>query len=211
MAESGEHGSDGRFVELLQDARRGSNQSLGHALEACRQYLLLIANRELDEQLKAKGGASDLVQETFFEAQRDFEKFTGGTQEEMLAWLRRILLNNVHNFRRFWLTTMKRSASSEIPIPDGSSGEAVPNLSSPQDSPSQRAINNERMAAVQSALSRLSDEQREVIILHNQQHWSFAAIGDKIGKSADAARKLWARAVDRLQHELAQEDDSSSR
>ena len=52
-------------------ARGGSREALGEALESCRAYLLLVANRELDDDLQAKGAPSDLVQETFLEAQRD--------------------------------------------------------------------------------------------------------------------------------------------
>jgi RNA polymerase sigma-70 factor (ECF subfamily) len=130
----------------------------------------------------------------------------------MLAWLRRILLNNVANFRRFHLETGKRNAGLERPIhDDASTSDAAPELPSPQQTPSQWAIKQERMAALETALSRLSEEQRQVIVLHNQQHLSFEAIGVKIGKTADAARKLWARAVERLQQELGPGDDSSSR
>ena len=200
------------FADLLAAARQGSSQSLGDALEICRQYLLLVANRELDEQLQAKGGGSDLVQETFFEAQRDFAKFTGSTQDEMLAWLRRILLNNVANFRRFHLETGKRNAGLERPIHDEqSTSGAGPELPSPQQTPSQWAIKKERIDALDGALTRLPEEQRQVIVLRNQQHLSFEAIGAKMGKTADAARKLWARAVERLQQELGSSDDSSSR
>ncbi len=212
MSQSVESDSQARFQELLDAARRGSTESLGKALEICRQYLLLVANREMDEQLQAKGGGSDLVQETFFEAQRDFGRFNGSSQDEMLAWLRRILLNNIQNFRRFWLDTEKRNAGVEIPIQeDNSSREMGPDLASPQQTPSQWAIKKERIDAIDSALARLPDEQRQVIILRNQQHLSFEEISGRIGRTADAARKLWARAVERLQEELGQTDDSSAR
>lgn len=211
MSHSGNGAGNRDFGDLLHSARNGSSQSLGHALEICRQYLLLVANRELDEQLKAKGGASDLVQETFYEAQRDFARFGGQSQDEMLAWLRRILLNNVANFRRHYLETEKRNPNIEIPIhSDGSTSDAAPPLACQQQSPSQWAIKKERMAALDSAMERLPDDQRQAIVLRNQQHLSFEEIGAQIGKTGDAARKLWARAVERLQHELGQNDDSSS-
>lgn len=212
MRASGDMDSNVRFEDLLAAARRGSSQSLGSALEICRQYLLLVANRELDEQLQAKGGGSDLVQETFYEAQRDFAKFTGSTQDEMLAWLRRILLNNVANFRRFHLETGKRNAGLERPIPDdASASDGGAELPSPQQTPSQWAMKKERLDALEVALARLPDEQQQVIVLRNQQHLSFEEIGAKMDKTADAARKLWARAVERLQQELGANDDSSSR
>ena len=72
----------------LPEARAGSHEALGQALEACRAYLLLIANQQIDPHLRAKGGASDLVQETFLEAQRDFTHFQGDGIEQFQAWLR---------------------------------------------------------------------------------------------------------------------------
>src|SRR5262245_37348302 len=61
----------------LTEALAGSHEALGHALEGCRGYLLHVAMQELDADLASKAGASDLVQETFLEAQRDFARFQG--------------------------------------------------------------------------------------------------------------------------------------
>ena len=59
------------FTPSLAAARAGSREALGRVLESCRGYLLLIAQQELDPALQARGGASDLVQQTFLEAQAD--------------------------------------------------------------------------------------------------------------------------------------------
>jgi hypothetical protein len=58
------------------------------ALDGCRQYLLLIANEMIGPELQAKFGASDLVQDTFIEAQRHLAGFRGTSNAEMRAWLR---------------------------------------------------------------------------------------------------------------------------
>src|SRR5271156_1601698 len=97
-------------------ARAGSSEALGQVLEACRGYLLLIAQQELDTKLQAKGGASDLVQQTFLEAQRDFAAFQGTTHAALLAWMRQLLVNNLANFRRD-LHRDKRRVTREIPLP----------------------------------------------------------------------------------------------
>ena len=60
-------------------ARQGNREALGRALSSVRDYLLLVANEELDPALHAKGNASDLVQETFLRAQRGVEAFRGRT------------------------------------------------------------------------------------------------------------------------------------
>src|SRR5262249_25645214 len=83
---------------LLGPARAGSREALGQVIEAFRPYLLLVAREEQDPAFQGKGGASDLVEETFLEAVRDFDRFHGTTAEELLAWLRKLLLNNVADF-----------------------------------------------------------------------------------------------------------------
>src|SRR4051812_35536174 len=103
-------------AQWLTAAQAGSRDALGQALEACRGYLLLIAQQELDPELQAKGSASDLVQQTFLEAQRDFAGFQGATQEALQAWMRRLLLNNLANFRRD-LHRDKRRVSREVALP----------------------------------------------------------------------------------------------
>src|SRR5262249_18371673 len=104
------------FLERLARARAGDGEALGRLLDGCRGYLLLIARQELDADLQAKGGASDLVQDTFVDAQRDFIRFVGGDEAELLAWLRRILLNNLANFTRGFRETEKRKVALEVPI-----------------------------------------------------------------------------------------------
>src|SRR5437899_477303 len=86
------------IVDRIRRARGGSDAALGQLLEECRAYLLLVANQELPAQLRGKAGASDVVQETFLQAQKNFERFRDQGEAELLAWLRRILLNNVANF-----------------------------------------------------------------------------------------------------------------
>src|SRR5262245_50318676 len=116
----------------LPAARAGSQEALGLALEACRNYLLLIAERELDPDLRAKGGASDLVQETFLEAFRDFSRFHGTSEVELLAWLRQLLLHNLANFARRYRDTAKRQVGREVPLHGaGDAGNGCEDVAAP--------------------------------------------------------------------------------
>jgi len=71
--------SDDRTIELIHQAHGGSSEALGQLLDGCRGYLLRIAGEDIDPRLRAKGEPSDIVQETFLEAQRDFGEFRGAT------------------------------------------------------------------------------------------------------------------------------------
>jgi RNA polymerase sigma-70 factor, ECF subfamily len=190
-------------ADHLPAARAGSREALGEALEACRAYLLRIANQGLDADLQAKGGASDLVQETFLEAHRDFARFQGSTEAELLAWLRCLLLNNVANFARSYRATSKRAVGREVRLESGDSSRAGnADLVAGTFSPSTEAMAHEKAEAVARALERLPEDHRRVIMLRNQERREFDDIGRLMDRSPDAARRLWSRAIERLQHEL---------
>jgi RNA polymerase sigma-70 factor (ECF subfamily) len=187
----------------LPAAHAGCREALGQALEACRGYLLHVAERELDPELRAKGGASDLVQQTFLEAQRDFAHFQGNTEADLLAWLRHLLRHNLGKFRRAYRRTQKRGVGREVSLDAGRAGgprgEEVPADGS---SPSEQAVQHEQDEALERALEGLPEDYRQVIRLRYKEDRSFEEIAGLIGRSAEAARKLWARAVKRLQQEL---------
>ena len=80
---------------LLRDARDGRSQSLGKLLQLYANYLKILASTQLDQNLRGRVSPSDVVQETLFEAHRDFQQFRGKTSYEFVAWLRRIMVNNL--------------------------------------------------------------------------------------------------------------------
>lgn len=199
---------DRPIADWIRSARAGSDEALGRLLEECRAYLLLVANRALPPELRGKAGASDLVQETFLQAQLDFPRFHDHTERELLAWLRRILLNNIANFKRHYCGTGKRQLGREVPLGEGPLGEPSPEVPVAGPSPSSLLVAEEQDAALAGALGRLPDEYRRVITWRNYDRLSFGEIGDRLGRSAAAARKLWVRAVERLQELLDLSDDA---
>lgn len=191
------------MFRCIEAARHGSPQAMGQLMEICRQYLLLVANKELNDELRAKGGASDLVQDTFMEAQRDFASFQGGNEEELLAWLRRILLNNVANFTRYYRDTGKRHVHREISLDIGDSAFfRAGDIASEENSPSAFVMASEEQRRLERALARLPTHYARVIELRHQEGRSFAEIGAMMSRSAEAVRKVWSRAIEQLQTEL---------
>jgi RNA polymerase sigma-70 factor (ECF subfamily) len=187
----------------LSRARAGSKEDLGQVLEACRGYLLHIARGAVDPKLQAKAGSSDLLQETLLDACRNFDHFKGDSEEELLAWLRRLLLNRVSNFSRRYRHTAKRRAAAEVNLRNAtSSSDGAGAMPDGGASPSELAIQGEESAALQRALDVLPEHYRQVLWLRYQEERSFAEIGQLMKRSANAAEKLWARAVVRLQQEL---------
>jgi RNA polymerase sigma-70 factor (ECF subfamily) len=188
----------------LPAARAGSREALGKVLEGARLYLVSIARQELDPDLRAKNSPSDLVQETFVEAQRAFGHFQGDTEAELLAWLRQLLRHRVGKLRRRFRDTQKRRLAREVALGGDSSpeGPAGGGLAANVPSPSGQAMEHEQDQALRAALGRLPDDYRRVITLRYQEELPFEEIGRLLHRSPDAARKLWARAVERLHEEL---------
>ncbi len=198
-------GCDRQQIEAwIDEARAGSAAALGNLLEACRHELFAMARQRTSRPLECKISASDLVQETALDAHRDFVNFRGGCPEELLAWLRNILLFNASNARRHFEDTKKRALAREVPI------EPFPTvagaLSRDALSPRSLLVASEEEQAVEQAIGRLPEDQQRVILLRSRQHLSFVEIGQHMDRSADAVRKFWFRAVERLQLYLATDE-----
>jgi RNA polymerase sigma-70 factor (ECF subfamily) len=198
--------NDDRLSEIA-GARAGDTEALGRALESCRNYLLMVAARELDADLNAKGSASDLVQETFLGAYRDFGGFRGSSNDELLAWLRKILFNNLAVFRRRYRRTRKREVGKESPLAVRGTleGPIVPCRASA--TPRTGAVRKEQAEALLAALERLPETYRSVVVWHQYDQLSFEEIGQRLKRSAEASRKLWSRALLRLTVELGPAHD----
>lgn len=189
--------------EWMQAAREGCDVSRGKVLEGCRQYLLLVASSELPPMLQPKLGASDLVQETFLDAQRDFHQFDGGSEEEVLAWLRQILRNNLRDACRRYAGAAKRDVVREIPFREAFAVQQSSAALQTTVTPSWLAQIQDRRRALRQALDELPEDYQRVIQLRNLESRSFVRIAELMHRSPDAVRKLWCRAIDALQRRLS--------
>src|SRR5438046_9981622 len=86
--------------QMIVEAKEGGDAVLGPLLELYRNYLRLLARIEVGRRLQGKLDASDIVQETFLEAHRNFGGFRGTAEPQFVAWLRQILAAKVANLVR---------------------------------------------------------------------------------------------------------------
>ncbi|MGI9177899.1 MAG: sigma-70 family RNA polymerase sigma factor [Pirellulales bacterium] len=187
----------------LASARGGDNEAFGRLFELFRRHLLLLAQRELPQGLRGKLGPSDVVQETAVDARRDFPDFRGGTAEECYAWLRAILRNNVVDAVRRFETSQKRQADREISLASESGLRLGRLLSIRRGEPDGSAIRREDAAALAGVIAHLPPDYRDVLHLRYWEGLAFVEIAVRLGRSPDAVRKLWYRAIGRLQEEMA--------
>lgn len=191
------------YSSLVEEARSGDELALREMLGSCQRYLLFIANQELDPQLRAKCGASDIVQNTMVQAVANFDQFQGGHQAALLGWLRRILLNEIGGLRRQYLVAEKRDIrreNSQKVIPNSAGGH--PGMIDPERTPASELRFREEAERLTAALQTLSEDHQIVLQLRNWERLPFSEIGTQMGRSEDAAKKLWARSLESLRTAL---------
>jgi RNA polymerase sigma-70 factor (ECF subfamily) len=175
-----------------------------HDLERFRSYLLLLARVRLDPMVRAKVGASDVVQQTLFDAHRDLAQFRGRTVAEQAAWLRQILARNLANVVRD-LRRDKRDLAREQPLQaalDESASRLEAWLAAEQSSPSQRVERQERAVRLAEALAALPENQREAVVLRHWHGCSLAEIGERLGCTTAAVTGLLHRGLRKLRQQL---------
>jgi RNA polymerase sigma-70 factor (ECF subfamily) len=202
-------GSDPNPEQLLHQARAGDAPALGRLLEWYRAYLLVLARVQIGRRLQGKVDASDVVQEAFLGAYRDFPQFRGTTEQEFLAWLRQVLASLLANLVRHYQGTQRRDVRLERQLAvelDQSSQALDRGLVAAQSSPSQQAVRREQSVLLAQALARLPDEQRELLILRHLEGLTFPEVARRMGRTIDSVKKQWPRALASLRRLLEGEN-----
>ena len=198
--------------QLLAQARQGDGDCLGVLLELYRNYLHLLARTQIDLHLQGRVSPSDVVQETFVQACANFAQFRGGSEQELLAWLRRILVNTLAGVVEKQLKARKRDVRREVSVErlvrnlEDSSAAFTAALVSPHSSPSAQAERRELAALVADQLARLPTHYREVIVLRNLEGLPFEEVARRMKRTAGAVRILWLRALDQLRQMQTSEE-----
>src|SRR5438874_4132772 len=191
--------------QLLQEIRQGDPTALGRLLELYRRYLTLLARVQIGQRLQGKVDAADLVQDTFLDAHRNFARFRGTTEAELVGWLRQILAAKLADLLRRYLGSQGRDIRLEREIEaafDRSSVMLDRGLVAPQLSPSQQAARREQAVLLADALGELPEDYREVIVLRHLEGLTFPEVARRMDRSLDSVQKLWLRALARLRQQL---------
>jgi RNA polymerase sigma-70 factor, ECF subfamily len=166
------------------------------ALERYRDYLHLLARLQLDPKLRAKIDLSGVVQQTLLEAHKAGRR----GQARPLAWLRRILANNLGDEIRK-LTAAKRDLGREQSLEaalDASSARLECWLAADQSSPSDQLQREEQALRLAQALADLPEAQREALVLQHWHGWALADIARHMQRSPTAVAGLLKRGLQQL-------------
>jgi RNA polymerase sigma-70 factor (ECF subfamily) len=188
------------LCRLIVLARRAEPGALDRLLESYRNYLRLLARTGLDVSLQGKADPSDLVQDALLKATLGFGQFRGATDGEMAGWLRQILANCLADFVRRYRTGGRRARREQSldQLLDRSSQAMEQILATNGTSPSKSAERRDLGVVLSDALAELSEDHREVIVLHHLQGLGWDEVARRLGRTPGAVRMLWTRALKAL-------------
>ena len=191
----------GSVESIIARVRDGDSESLGDLLQLYQNYLTVLATTQVDGRLRRRMSASDLVQEAMLAAHRDFHQFRGGSEGELLAWLRQILCNCLSHAIEKNVYAKKRDIRREVALDtmakklDDSMMRLSHLVSDKAPSPSEVVSHRELAAELADQLAKLKDSYRDVIVYRNLQGLSFDEIAERMEIKSGAARMLWVRAI----------------
>lgn len=203
--------ADPSFPDLLSRCRAGEPGAREQLFGRYQAYLHLLARAQVGRQLRGKCDSSDVVQMTLLEAHRDLAGFQGHSENELMAWLRRILAHNLYNeARRF--AAQQRDAAREVSIDqmhagvEHSSVALARGLAADTPTPSQDATRREDAVRLADALARLPEDYQTVLLLRVFEELPAEEVAERMGRTAGAVRMLQMRALVALREEMGAED-----
>jgi len=170
------------------------------SLNRFRDYLLVLARLQIGLRLQRQMDPSDLVQQTLLEAQAQWPAVRAQSHDQIAAWLRRILANNLADAVRT-AQRAKRDVRREVSIHQGieqSSVQLCNILPCKEPSPETRAQQTERAIALTAALAQLPEAQFDAVSLKYLRGLSLVQCAQTMGKSPAAVTGLLQRALKQL-------------
>jgi RNA polymerase sigma-70 factor, ECF subfamily len=178
---------EGQTRELLERARGGSDDALEAFYGRAARKLLPLIRLRLGRSLRSELESRDILQSVLLKSVTRLDQL----QEPgaVMSWLARMAENEIRD-RADYAGRERRDAARRVPL-DGNA-DAVP---APVRQALSQIILTERVEELERALEALSDVQRELIVLRKFEELTFAEIGARLGKSEDACRVAFARAM----------------
>lgn len=172
--------------ELIARAQKGDKAAFAALVRAHQHEVYTLARRLVgDPHL-----ASDIAQETLIRAWRALPKFRGDAQ--LSTWLHRITVNTA------WTHKKRAQRHAGQPI------DEMVELASPEgpDTPVVAGELMELRERLRTALDKLPESQRQVVVMKDVYGWSHDEISKSMGISVTAAKVRLHRARARLARDL---------
>jgi RNA polymerase sigma-70 factor, ECF subfamily len=161
-----------------------------------RQRLRDLAAAALPSEVACRADASDMVQQTFADANESFAAFRGSSLPELFTWLAAILNNNVTDAVRQHVIAERRSVKAECQFDNSSHARAKWNLCvADQTPPSMVVDRSEAHKQLQTALECLPARQRMAVSMRHLEGRPLDDIAVELKCTRQAAAAVIARGL----------------
>lgn len=184
--------------ELLKKVEGGDRASLDRLIQQHRAALCRFVDQRLDNRIRGRVDASDIVQDALVEAVRRIDQFLSLRPMPFSLWLRKTTYERLLDQYRFHFGADRRSVERELLLSDNSSLTMAEALATNVPTPSTLAGNKELVEVVRQALSELEPSDREIVLMRSLEQLSYDEISQLLEIGVDAARKRHGRALLRL-------------
>jgi len=195
--------------ELDERMRAGDQQALAELFTSCRERLRHVVDFRLDDRLRARIDADDVLQEAFLAASKRLGHYAGSSYSSPFLWLRAILTQALVDLHRRHVGAQKRSADREVridatPFPQATSTSLSIQLVGGATSPGEAAARADMMGVMEVAMAGMDPIDREVLALRHFEELSNREVAEVLGIQRKAASIRYVRAIRRLRVVLAQ-------
>jgi RNA polymerase sigma-70 factor (ECF subfamily) len=189
---------------LVALASRGDLPALEELLERHIPGLRAYVRLRCGPVLRAKESASDIVQSACRDVLQNIGQFHYGGEAGFKAWLYEAATRKILDRAEYW-GAGKRNAAREA-APQGTQGAAddrrLADVYATLGTPSAAAMGREALDRIECGFERLSEDEREVVVLARLVGLSHAEIATRLGCSEGAARLRLFRALATLAQAL---------
>lgn len=150
----------------------------------------------LEAPVHRRVDASDVVQESYLDAANRLPEYLSEPKVPLYVWLRGLVHGRLLKVLRYHRAAQCRAVGREVASP--SSTGIAHELVATQTSPSQAAEREERREHVRTALERLGDDDREILLMRHFEGLGNRDVAAALGVRASTAAMRYGRALERL-------------
>lgn len=184
---------------LLEQASQGQIGASAELLVRYRDRLRRMVSIRLDRRLMARVDPSDVVQEALTEAARKLPAYLRNRPIPLYPWLRSIAWERVVKLHQKHLHAQRRSVTREeaqLPgLPADSALTLADRLIDSATSPSENLERKEERARVRQSLTRLREQDREILVLRYLEQLTNKEMAAALALSEGAVKMRHLRAL----------------
>lgn len=187
---------------LLQRWHAGERAAIETLVARDLDWIHDYVHARLGPLLRSRGETMDYVQDAVLDVMHYTPRFLTDDRRQFRGLVARIVENHLRDAHDHHAAA-RRTPLRERPVPS----DSVLDLDGRQRAvtqPGAAAERNEQQAWVRLAIELLEPEDRQVLLLRQWHELEFAAVGERMGLTEDAARMRFQRALPRLARKLEQ-------